>query len=53
MIFRRFLLRSTLKADTEWTVLSIACSILKLCQKFSSGRSGTHLVVPDGSPAGL
>ena len=53
MKFRRFLLRSSVKVDTEWTVLSMAYNILKLYHKFSSGRLGTHLVVPDGFPKGL
>ena len=53
MHFRRFLLRSTVKVDAEWTVLSMAYNILKLFYKYRSGRLGTHLVVPESFPQGL
>ena len=53
MNFRRFLLRSTVKVDAEWTILAMAYNILKLCHKLLAGRLGTHLAVPTSFPAGL
>ena len=53
MSLRRFLLRSTIKVDAEWTVLSMAYDILKLYPKYRTGRLGTHLVVPDSFSQGL
>ncbi len=53
MNFRRFLLRSTIKVDAEWTVLSMAYDVLKLYHKYRTGRLGTHLVVPESFPQGL
>ena len=53
MNFRRFLLRSTVKVDAEWTILAMAYNILKLCHKLLTGRLGTHLAVPSSFPAGL
>ena len=53
MGFRRFLLRSTVKVEIEWTLLSLAYNILKLHHKIQTGRLGTGLVLPKGFPAGL
>ena len=53
MGFRRFLLRSTVKVEVEWTLLSLAYNMLKLHHKNQNGRLGTGLVVPKGFPAGL
>ena len=53
MGFRRFLLRSAVKIEVEWTLLSLAYNVLKLHHKIQTGRLGTGLVVPKGFPAGL
>ena len=53
MGFRRFLLRSAVKVEVEWTLLSLAYNVLKLHHKIQTGRLGTGLVVPNGFPAGL
>ena len=53
MGFRRFLLRSAVKVEVEWTLLSLAYNVLKLHHKNQTGRLGTGLVVPKGFPAGL
>ena len=53
MGFRRFLLRSAVKVEVEWTLLSLAYNVLKLHHKTQTGRLGTGLVVPKGFPAGL
>jgi hypothetical protein len=53
MGFRRFLLRSAVKVEVEWTLLSLAYNFLKLHHKNQTGRLGTGLVVPKGFPAGL
>jgi transposase len=53
MNFRRFLLRSSVKVEVEWTLLSIAYNVLKLHHKLQKGRLGTGLVLPKGYPAGL
>ena len=53
MHFRRFLLRSTVKVEVEWTLLSLAYNVLKLHHKIQNRRLGTGLVVPKGFPAGL
>ena len=53
MGFRRFLLRSAVKVEVEWTLLSLACNVLKLHHKIQKRRLGTGLVVPKGFPAGL
>ena len=53
MRFRRFLLRSAVKVEVEWTILSLAYNVLKLHHKNKTGRLGTGLVVPKGFPAGL
>lgn len=53
MGFRRFLLRSAVKVEVEWTLLSLAYNILKQHHKIQTGRLGTGLVVPKGFPAGL
>ena len=53
MGFRRFLLRSAVKVEVEWTLLSLAYNVLKLHHKNQTGRLGTGLVVPKGVPAGL
>ena len=53
MGFRRFLLRSSVKVEVEWTLLSLAYNLLKLHHKIQTGRLGTGLVVPKGFPAGL
>ena len=53
MGFRRFLLRSAVKVEVEWTLLSLACNVLKLHHKIQTGRLGTGLIVPKGFPAGL
>ena len=53
MGFRRFLLRSAVKVEVEWTLLSLAYNVLKLHHKIQTGRLGTGLVVPKGFPAGL
>lgn len=53
MDFRRFLLRGTVKVAVEWTLLSLACNILKLHHKLQDGRLGTGLVIPASCPAGL
>ena len=46
MGFRRFLLRSAVKVEVEWTLLSLAYNVLKLHHKIQTGRLGTGLVVP-------
>ncbi|MBQ6781314.1 MAG: transposase [Treponema sp.] len=48
MRFRRFLLRGNVKVEAEWTLMAIACNILKLFHKMSRGRLGTSLAVPTG-----
>ena len=53
MGFRRFLLRSAVKVEVEWTLLSLAYNVLKLHHKIQTGRLGTGLIVPKGFPAGL
>ena len=53
MGFRRFLLRSAVKVEVEWTLLSLAYNVLKLHHKIQTGRLGTGLVVPKGFPTGL
>ena len=53
MGFRRFLLRSSVKVEVEWTLLSLAYNLLKLHHKIQTSRLGTGLVVPKGFPAGL
>ena len=53
MGFRRFLLRSAVKVEVEWTLLSLAYNVLKLHHKTQTGRLGTGLVVPKGFTAGL
>ena len=53
MNFRRFMLRSTVKVEVEWTILSMAYNILKLHHKIKKRRLGTGLVIPKGFPAGL
>ena len=53
MGFRRFLLRSAVKVEVEWTLLSLAYNVLKLHHKIQTRRLGTGLVVPKGFPAGL
>lgn len=53
MHFRRFLLRSTVKVEVEWALLSLAYNLLKLHHKNQTGRLGTGLVVPKAFPAGL
>ena len=53
MGFRRFLLRSAVKVEVEWTLLSLAYNVLKLHHKIQTGRLGTGLVVPKRFPAGL
>ena len=53
MGFRRFLLRSAVKVEVEWSLLSLAYNVLKLHHKIQTGRLGTGLVVPKGFPAGL
>ncbi|MBO5639065.1 MAG: transposase, partial [Oscillospiraceae bacterium] len=50
MGFRRFLLRSSVKVEVEWTLLSLAYNLLKLHHKIQTGRLGTGLVVPKGFP---
>ena len=41
MGFRRFLLRSAVKVEVEWTLLSLAYNILKLHHKIQKQRLGT------------
>ncbi len=53
MGFRRFMLRSTVKVEAEWMLLSLAYNLLKLHHKTQKRRLGTGLVVPVGFPAGL
>ena len=53
MGFRRFLLRSAVKVEVEWTLLSLSYNVLKLHRKIQTGRLGTGLVVPKGFPVGL
>ena len=53
MSFRRFLLRSAVKVEVEWTLMSLAYNVLKLHHKIQKRRLGTGLVVPKGFPAGL
>ena len=53
MGFRRFLLRSAVKIEVEWTLLSLAYNALKLHHKIQTGRLGTGLVIPKEFPAGL
>ena len=53
MGFRRFLLRSAVKVEVEWTLLSLAYNVLKLHHKIQKDRLGTGLVVPTSFPAGL
>ena len=53
MHFRRFMLRSAVKVEVEWTLLSLAYNVLKLHHKIQTGRLGTGLVVPKSFPAGL
>ena len=53
MGFRRFLLRSAVKVEVEWTLLSLAYNILKLHHKIQKQRLGTGLVIPKSFPAGL
>ena len=50
MGFRRFLLRSTVKVEVEWTLLSLAYNVLKLHHKIQTGRLGTGFR-PDYSPS--
>lgn len=53
MGFRRFLLRSAVKVEVEWTLLSLVYNVLKLHHKIQKDRLGTGLVVPTSFPAGL
>ena len=53
MGFRRFMLRSTVKVEAEWMLLSLAYNLLKLHHKTQKRRLRTGLVVPVGFPAGL
>ena len=53
MGFRRFLLRSAVKVEVEWTLLSLAYNVLKLHHKIQKQRLGTGLVIPKSFPAGL
>ena len=53
MGFRRFMLRSSVKVEVEWMLLSLAYNMLKLHHKMQKQRLGTGLVVPEGFPAGL
>ena len=53
MGFRRFMLRSTVKVEVEWMLLSLAYNLLKLHHKTRKQRLGTGLVVPAAFPAGL
>ena len=53
MGFRRFMLRSTIKVEVEWMLLSLAYNLLKLHHKTQKQRLGTGLVVPAGFPVGL
>ena len=53
MGFRRFMLRSTVKVEVEWMLLSLAYNLLKLHHKTQKRRLGTGLVVPTAFPAGL
>ena len=53
MGFRRFLLRSAVKVEVEWILLSLAYNVLKLHHKIQKDRLGTGLVVPTSFPAGL
>ena len=46
MGFRRFLLRSSVKVEVEWTLLSLAYNLLKLHHKIQTGRLGTGLDKP-------
>ncbi len=53
MGFHRFMLRSSVKVETEWTLLSLAYNLLKLHHKTQKQRLGIGLVVPVGFPLGL
>ena len=53
MGFRRFMLRSSVKVEVEWMLLSLAYNLLKLHHKTQKQRLGTGLVVPAGFPVGL
>ena len=53
MGFRRFMLRSSVKVEVEWMLLSLAYNLLKLHHKTRKQRLGTGLVVPTGFPSGL
>lgn len=53
MGFHRFMLRSSVKVETEWTLLSLAYNLLKLHHKTQKQRLGIGLVVPVGFPSGL
>ena len=53
MGFHRFMLRSSVKVEAEWTLLSLAYNLLKLHHKTQKRRLGTGLVIPVGFPAGL
>ena len=44
MGFRRVLLRSAVKVEVEWTLLSLAYNILKLHHKIQKQRSGALLI---------
>ena len=46
MKFRRLLLRGTVKSAAEWTLMSMACNLLKLFHKARTGRLGIYFVVP-------
>ena len=53
MGFHRFMLRSSVKVEAEWTLLSLAYNLLKLHHKTQKQRLGIGLVVPVGFPSGL
>ena len=53
MGFRRFMLRSSVKVEVEWMLLSLAYNLLKLHHKTQKQRLGTGLVLPAGFPVGL
>ena len=53
MGFRRFMLRSSVKVEVEWMLLSLAYNLLKLHHKTRKQRLGTGLMVPAAFPAGL
>jgi len=47
------MLRSTVKVEVEWMLLSLAYNLLKLHHKTQKRRLGTGLVAPVGFPTGL